>query len=56
VWHVEVVANGGKGPVVGPQNCAQNARYWHKLKPPRFPLPQTLFKTSGVVERFWSLP
>jgi hypothetical protein len=34
--------------------CAKNARYWHKLKPPRFPLPQTPFKTVGVVERFWA--
>jgi hypothetical protein len=34
--------------------CSKNARYWHKLKPPRFPLPQTPFKTVGVVERFWA--
>ena len=42
-------------PYSEPSVPSKNARYWHMRKTPRFPLPQTPFKTVGVVERFWGL-
>jgi hypothetical protein len=37
-----------------PSGYSKNPRFWHARKTPRLMLPQTLFKTLVVVERFVS--